>query len=128
MHPNKSADRFHGDLGKWLGRLPTAEGEHFIVAFEHGTLSIELYAPRGIDNQKPHTRDEVYVVVKGRGFFVNGPDRQPFSAGDTLFVRAGVEHRFEKFSDDLTVWVVFYGPEGGEPSENSVTCASTSFP
>ena len=27
---------------------------------------------------------------------------------------AGVEHRFEEFSDDLAVWVFFYGPEGGE--------------
>jgi hypothetical protein len=26
---------------------------------------------------------------------------------------AGVEHRFEEFSDDL----VFYGPDGGEPEE-----------
>jgi hypothetical protein len=25
-----------------------------------------------------------------------------------------VEHRFEEFSDDLVVWVIFYGPEGGE--------------
>jgi hypothetical protein len=23
-------------------------------------------------------------------------------------------HRFEEFSDDLIVWVIFYGPEGGE--------------
>jgi hypothetical protein len=23
-------------------------------------------------------------------------------------------HRFENFSDDLAVWVFFYGPEGGE--------------
>jgi hypothetical protein len=29
-------------------------------------------------------------------------------------VPAGVVHRFEDFSDDLAVWVVFYGPEGGE--------------
>jgi hypothetical protein len=25
-----------------------------------------------------------------------------------------VTHRFEEFSDDLAVWVFFYGPEGGE--------------
>jgi hypothetical protein len=25
-----------------------------------------------------------------------------------------VVHRFLDFSDDLTVWVVFYGPPGGE--------------
>jgi hypothetical protein len=27
---------------------------------------------------------------------------------------AGTAHRFEDVSDDLVVWVVFYGPEGGE--------------
>ena len=26
----------------------------------------------------------------------------------------GVVHRFEKFTDDLAMWVMFYGPEGGE--------------
>ena len=31
-----------------------------------------------------------------------------------IWVPAGAEHRFEDFSDDLAVWVVFYGPEGGE--------------
>jgi len=33
-----------------------------------------------------------------------------------LFVPAGVEHRFENFSDDFATWVIFYGPEGGEGS------------
>jgi hypothetical protein len=28
-----------------------------------------------------------------------------------------VEHRFEQFSQDLAVWVMFYGPEGGEAGE-----------
>jgi mannose-6-phosphate isomerase-like protein (cupin superfamily) len=42
------------------------------------------------------------------------PSRLRFSPGDLLFVWAGVEHRFEEFTDDLAVWVVFYGPEGGE--------------
>jgi len=31
-----------------------------------------------------------------------------------MFIAAGTEHHFEQFSDDLAVWVVFYGPEGGE--------------
>jgi mannose-6-phosphate isomerase-like protein (cupin superfamily) len=77
-------------------------------------LSVELYAPRGVDAQTPHSRDEVYVVVHGEGWFVNGPIRHRFVPGDLLFVNAGVEHRFEDFSDDLAAWVVFYGPEGGE--------------
>ena len=52
--------------------------------------------------------------MQGTGTFVNGARREPFGPGDLLFVPAGVIHRFEEFSDDLVVWVVFYGPEGGE--------------
>jgi mannose-6-phosphate isomerase-like protein (cupin superfamily) len=97
-----------------LARLPGPEGERYVELFRHGTLSVELYAPRGNDPQTPHTRDEVYVVVSGRGEFVNDGARQRFGPGDLLFVPALVEHRFENFTDDLAVWVVFYGPEGGE--------------
>ena len=86
-----------------------------MVAFEHGTLSVELYAPRGADPQTPHSRDEGYVVISGSGTFVHDGKRDRFEAGDFLFVAAGVEHRFEDFTDDLAVWVIFYGPEGGEP-------------
>lgn len=89
-------------------------GIRSVAAFQHGTLLAKLYAPRGHDPQKPHTRDEVYVVVSGKGTFVAGDDRHSFGPGDFLFVPANVVHRFEDFSDDLKLWVVFYGPEGGE--------------
>ena len=117
MDPHRSHDRFHGALADWLNRLPTPEGKPFTVAFEHGSLTVELFAPRGVDTQQPHTRDEVYVVVRGEGWFVNGPARHRFGPGDVLFVPAGIAHRFEQFSDDLAVWVVFYGPEGGEVAQ-----------
>ncbi len=97
-----------------LAKLPGPAGERFVELFQHGTLSVELYAPRGTDPQQPHTRDEVYVVVQGSGQFRNGESRHPFGPGDLLFVPAGVTHRFEDFTEDLAVWVVFYGPEGGE--------------
>lgn len=97
-----------------LELLPGEAGEQYISLFRHGSLLVELYAPRGHDPQTPHTRDEVYVVVQGSGIFYDGSDRRAFNAGDCLFVAAGVEHRFEDFSDDFVVWVIFYGPEGGE--------------
>ena len=109
-----------GARGRWgtvaeaLERLPGPCGERFVKVLEHGSMEVEVYAPRGQDSQEPHTRDELYFVVRGTGEFVNGPDRHPFGPGDALFVPAGVEHRFESFTDDLAVWVVFYGPEGGE--------------
>jgi len=53
-------------------------------------------------------------VAEGRGTFACEGNRGPFGPGDLLFAPAGAEHRFEDFTDDLTVWVVFYGPQGGE--------------
>ena len=101
-------------LAEALRRLPAPQGKRFAVVLEHGTLSVEIYAPRETDLQTPHTRDELYVVMSGSGQFVNGEGRHRFGPGDVLFVPAGVPHRFEDFSDDLAVWVIFYGPEGGE--------------
>jgi mannose-6-phosphate isomerase-like protein (cupin superfamily) len=97
-----------------LAKLPTPAGQRFVGTFAHGTLVVELYAPRGSDPQKPHTRDELYVVVAGRGTFFCDGTRFAFETGDALFARAGAVHRFEEFSDDLAVWVMFYGAEGGE--------------
>ena len=94
--------------------LPGEGGERFVKVLEHGSMEVEIYAPRGKDLQEPHTRDELYVVVSGSGELVSGPDRHPCGPGDVLFVPAGVEHRFEDFTDDFATWVIFYGPEGGE--------------
>lgn len=103
-------------------RLPVAQarttppqpGRRSALLLEHGSLEVRYYAPRGADPQTPHTRDELYVVAAGRGWFVRGAERVPFEPGDALFAAAGVEHRFEDFTDDFGTWVIFYGPEGGE--------------
>ena len=100
-----------------IAALPAAPAEQYTIVYRHGTIEAGLYAPRGVDDQTPHTRDEAYVVVKGSGHFVCGSARRPFGAGELLFVPAGVTHRFEDFSEDLTVWVIFYGPKGGEHVE-----------
>jgi len=45
--------------------LPGPAGERSVPLFEHGSLIVKLYAPRGHDPQTPHTRDELYVVAQG---------------------------------------------------------------
>lgn len=97
-----------------LQALARSDDGEYAVLLEHGTLELGFYRPDGVDRQSPHDRDEVYVVQSGAGWFVNGDSRQPFEAGEALFVPAGVEHRFEDFSTDFAAWVVFYGPPGGE--------------
>src|SRR4051795_5518757 len=98
---NRSMPKHQLTLRDALARLPGSEGERFVELFRHGTLSVELYAPKGSDPQDPHTRDEVYAVASGSGWFRNGNLRHRFNTGDVLFVPAGVVHRFEEFSDDL---------------------------
>lgn len=89
------------------------EPEPFITFFKRGDFSVELYAPRGTDNQEPHDQDEVYIVASGSGMFRRGEERTPFQPGDFLFAAAGSPHRFEEFTDDFQTWVIFFGPKGG---------------
>ncbi|HZR02200.1 MAG TPA: hypothetical protein VFA81_03385 [Burkholderiales bacterium] len=95
-------------------RLTPAGDPRSVPLFEHGTPLVKYYAPRGVDKQTPHTRDEVYVVAQGSCIFFDGSTRRRCGIGDVLFVAAGITHAFEEFTDDFGVWVMFYGPEGGE--------------
>jgi mannose-6-phosphate isomerase-like protein (cupin superfamily) len=94
--------------------IPSPDGKLYAELFRHGTLTVEIYAPKGTDMQQPHSRDELYIVVTGHGWFSVEGKRVQFGPGDALFAAAGEVHRFEDFTEDLLTWVVFYGPEGGE--------------
>lgn len=86
----------------------------FAQPFQHGTMRLGLYAPRGSDSQTPHAQDELYVVVAGSGTFVKGGEERRFAPNDVIFVEAGADHRFLDFTPDFAAWVVFWGPSGGE--------------
>jgi mannose-6-phosphate isomerase-like protein (cupin superfamily) len=94
--------------GKW------PNGERFVEAFSHGSMTVELYAPSGHDPQTPHEQDELYFVVMGISEFVLENNRMHLAVGDCVFVPAGAVHRFENFSSDFSTWAVFWGPNGGE--------------
>jgi mannose-6-phosphate isomerase-like protein (cupin superfamily) len=109
-------------LQDFIAKLPLPatkkwpEGVWDIEAFKHGSMSLILFAPQGKDYQTPHEQDELYIVAKGSGTFIRHDVIYSFGAGDVLFVPAGEHHHFENMSDDLTMWVVFWGPKGGEQS------------
>src|SRR5713101_428365 len=102
----------HVSLADALSKGPSPPGNLAVPIFFHGSLVVEIYTPVGQDPQKPHTRDEMYFVTRGRGLFFDGAHRHAVEAGSFLFVPAGQSHRFEDFSSDFVVWVVFHGPEG----------------
>ena len=101
-------------LAEALTKGPPPPGNLAVPIFSHGSLVVELYTPQGHDPQKPHSRDEIYFVARGKGLFFDGTNHRPIEAGSFMFVGAGENHRFESFSSDFAVWVAFYGPEGGE--------------
>jgi len=103
-----------------LKRLPAnqtaanPQGELFAKMLQHGSMSVEIYAPKGKDLQQPHAQDELYFIQRGSGQLDIAGEKFSAQAGDVFFVAAGMAHNFENFSDDFATWVVFYGKLGGE--------------
>ena len=80
----------------------------FLEVFRKKKVSIELYKPEKVDHQSPHDQDEIYVVAEGKGFFLCGEESTFVTQGDVMWVPKHKEHRFFDFSDDFSVWVIFY--------------------
>jgi mannose-6-phosphate isomerase-like protein (cupin superfamily) len=87
--------------------------EHLTVA----DLSVGTYCipAGGLDDQSPHTEDEIYVVTAGRATIVTPAASADVGPGSVIFVPAGEEHRFAEVSEDLALLVVF-GPAYGSRS------------
>lgn len=74
-------------------------------------LSMGLYVlPAGsTDPQSPHTEDEVYYVVSGRGRIKVADEDRAVQAGSIVYVAKNVEHRFHSIEKELRV-IVFFAP------------------
>ena len=97
-----------------LIRQQERSGERYLEFLTTPTMSTGIYAlPEGaVDTQQPHTEDEIYYVLSGRGAIsVAGEDR-PVGPGSVVFVGAKVEHRFHSITEDLTIFVVFAPARG----------------
>ncbi|WP_061295834.1 cupin domain-containing protein [Herbidospora cretacea] len=80
-------------------------------------LSVGTYCipAGGVDDQSPHTEDEIYVVTSGRARVVASSGEAAVGPGAVVFVPAGEDHRFVDVTEDLTLLVVFgpaYGSRG----------------
>jgi mannose-6-phosphate isomerase-like protein (cupin superfamily) len=73
------------------------------------SMSIGAYvlAAGSTDLQTPHTEDEVYYVVRGRGWFRHGDVDEPVGAGEVVFVPALQVHRFHDVESELVLLVIF---------------------
>jgi mannose-6-phosphate isomerase-like protein (cupin superfamily) len=89
-------------------------GERSASVWQRGSLDVAFALPVPPKDQTPHTQDEIYIIIRGRGVLIHDGKRDPFGSGDLLFVAAGIEHQFEDVTEDLALWRVFYGPHGGD--------------
>lgn len=65
-----------------------------------------------IDEQEPHTEDEIYVAMSGRARFTTPGGTVEVGPGTVLFVPAHEEHRFVDITETLRLVVVFGPAEG----------------
>jgi mannose-6-phosphate isomerase-like protein (cupin superfamily) len=91
-----------------------ASGRPYLEFLRKPDLSVGLYVldAGAIDGQSPHTEDEAYVVMSGRGRLRMGDDDVAVGPGTTTFVAAGVEHRFHDIEERLVLLVAFGPAEG----------------
>lgn len=74
-------------------------------------LSMGLYElpAGGADPQVPHSEDEVYYIVAGRGQIMVAGESRPVGPGSIVYVKANDEHRFHDIAEDLSI-LVFFAP------------------
>lgn len=88
-----------------------ASGRPFAEVVRSHDLSVGVYVlgAGASDHQTPHTEDEVYYVIRGRGWVSVGDEERAVEAGSIVFVAADVAHRFHHIAEELVVLVAF-GP------------------
>ncbi|GIH96567.1 cupin domain-containing protein [Planobispora siamensis] len=106
--------------GQWA-RPAAGAANDWVEHLRVPDLSVGTYCipAGGVDDQSPHTEDEIYVVTAGRARIVTTSGEAEVGPGAVIFVPAGEEHRFVDVTEDLTLLVVFgpaYGSRGASPA------------
>ena len=87
---------------------------HWVVQMDSDDLSLGTYSipAGGVDDQQPHTEDEIYYVVAGRGRITVGDEVRDVRPGSIVFVGTAVPHHFHDITEELTLLVAFGPAEG----------------
>lgn len=113
--PCKAMDKTPSPIPLAMARnLPWRPGRS-AEAFIDGDLEVRFTPRPSRGLQTPHERDELYFVASGTGHYRVGDSITEVGAGALLFAAAHVAHGFEDFSDDFSVWIIFYGPVKEKP-------------
>jgi mannose-6-phosphate isomerase-like protein (cupin superfamily) len=105
---------------RYLIEQQQQSGRPYLEFLRVPSMSVGLYAlPAGaVDTQQPHTEDEVYYVVSGRGHIRVHDEDRAVEAGSVVFVEAHVKHYFHSITEDLMI-LVFFAPAEYSKTESS---------
>ncbi len=96
------------EIGQLISEQDQAN-QDYLEFLKVPALSAGLYmlAAGAVDRQEPHTEDEIYYVISGRGSILVGTENRAVQAGSLIYVQANVEHRFHSITEDLRLLVLF---------------------
>jgi quercetin dioxygenase-like cupin family protein len=96
-----------------------AQKQNYGVFMRIPSISSGVYSLKkgASDDQSPHTKDEIYYVIKGKAKLSVGAETYEVQEGSVVFVEAYKEHKFFDITDDLAVLVVF-SAEQKAPQKN----------
>jgi mannose-6-phosphate isomerase-like protein (cupin superfamily) len=94
-----------------IDRARLAQNRLYLEFLRVPDLSAGLYVLEAgaTDPQSPHTEDELYYIVGGRGSITVGDETREVVTGSLVFVAATVPHHFHDVTERLEILVVF-GP------------------
>jgi mannose-6-phosphate isomerase-like protein (cupin superfamily) len=101
--------------------LPTTAEHPYAEFLREPSMSAGIYRLEagGVDLQQPHTEDELYYVISGRGHIRVGDEARAVGPGSLIYVPALVEHRFFDIEAALTILVCFSPAEYSRRSPSS---------
>jgi mannose-6-phosphate isomerase-like protein (cupin superfamily) len=95
---------------------PAPDGEHtsWVEHLATGDLSVGTYSipAGGVDDQKPHNEDEIYIVRAGAATLVTDSGTAEVRPGSVVLVPAHEQHHFTDIREDLALVVLFAPPYG----------------
>jgi len=97
-----------------INRQRLRDAKSYVEFLRVPALSIGLYVlpPGGVDAQKPHTEDEAYYVIRGRGMIRIEKEDREVQEGSVVFAPAGAPHHFHSITEELQILVFFAPAEG----------------
>ena len=95
------------DIDKLLLNFP--KSRYFIDVMDTPTMEVGIINLKKDqeDTQQPHTSDEIYYVISGRGTIEIDGIKNEVNPGKIIYIPKKIRHSFHAFSNELIVLYIF---------------------